>query len=59
MTLQDKDVLAEDADVLVNVNMVDNESYKQVILQFVVDVIHNYYKNNYLLYIFPVYYAEY
>ncbi|XP_025412305.1 U4/U6.U5 tri-snRNP-associated protein 1 [Sipha flava] len=29
LTLQDKDVLAEDADVLVNVNMVDNESYKQ------------------------------
>lgn len=29
LTLQDKDVLAEDADVLVNVNMVDDEAYKQ------------------------------
>jgi len=29
LTLQDKDVLAEDPDVLVNVNMVDNETYKQ------------------------------
>ncbi|XP_050428461.1 U4/U6.U5 tri-snRNP-associated protein 1 [Adelges cooleyi] len=28
LTLQDKDVLAEDPDVLVNVNMVDDESYK-------------------------------
>lgn len=32
LTLQDKDVLAEDADVLVNVNMVDDETYKQVLL---------------------------
>lgn len=30
LTLQDKDVLAEDPDVLVNVNMVDDESYKHV-----------------------------
>lgn len=30
MTLQDKDILAEDPDVLVNVNMVDDETYKQV-----------------------------
>jgi len=30
LTLQDKDVLAEDEDVLVNVNMVDDETYKQV-----------------------------
>ncbi|VVC37246.1 SNU66/SART1 family [Cinara cedri] len=29
LTLQDKDVLAEDPDVLVNVNMVDDETYKQ------------------------------
>lgn len=32
LTLQDKDVLAEDPDVLVNVNMVDNDMYKQVII---------------------------
>lgn len=46
MTLQDKDVLAEDADVLVNVNMVDNESYKQVIIQFWSTLMHNYHKKN-------------
>ncbi|XP_050535297.1 U4/U6.U5 tri-snRNP-associated protein 1 [Daktulosphaira vitifoliae] len=28
LTLQDKDVLAEDPDVLVNVNMIDDENYK-------------------------------
>lgn len=36
LTLQDKDVLAEDPDVLVNVNMVDDETYKQVILKILV-----------------------
>jgi len=30
MTLQDKDVLAEDDDVLVNVNMVDDEKFEKV-----------------------------
>jgi hypothetical protein len=30
MTLQDKDVLAEDDDVLVNVNMIDDEKFEKV-----------------------------
>lgn len=30
LTLKDKGVLAEDDDVLVNVNMLDNEQYKKV-----------------------------
>lgn len=34
LTLQDKDILAEDPDVLINVNMVDDESYKQVIIVY-------------------------
>lgn len=36
LTLQDKDVLAEDPDVLVNVNMVDDETYKQVFIKILV-----------------------
>lgn len=31
LTLQDKDVLAEEGDVLVNVNMIDDEAHKLVI----------------------------
>lgn len=42
LTLQDKDILAEDPDVLVNVNMVDNESYKQVIRLFIFNIFSNY-----------------
>lgn len=41
LTLQDKDVLAEDADVLVNVNMVDDETYKQVLLTLTTKLIYS------------------
>jgi len=30
LTLKDQDVLAEDGDVLINVNLVDDERYKKV-----------------------------